>query len=203
MTHDDERSHPLSATGPSSPVAFGDPTLDREGLSDEERRAIGPRRLSSSDWLLAGIIALTVSGTVALGALTRGPALDKDAERPRVREAVLRHQLAEAARFVDIEESVFCLALFEGADPTPDFLARFDGHAPPVLPVSRCHLADGEARSRKAWLFSIGKIAWRWTGEVEVLAGAGKLHRYTLRRMKRVSDDERGWRVVRIEPLGR
>lgn len=202
MTHDDERSSPAPAWRPASPVAFGDPTLDRDGLSDEEKRAVGPRKLSSSDWVLAGIIALTVSGTVLAGALSRGPTLDKDEERPRVREAVLRHQLAEAARFVDVDESVFCLALFGGADPTAGLLARFDGHVPPVLPVSRCYLADGEARSRKAWLFSVGKIAWRWTGEVEVLAGAGKLHRYTLRRDERMPGERSDWRVVRIEPVG-
>lgn len=202
MTHDDERSPLGPDTRPSTPVAFGDPTLDRDALSDEERRAIGPRRLSSSDWVLAGIIALTVTGTLATALASRGPALDKDAERPRVREAVLRHQLAEAARFVEPDASVFCLALFGGADPTPDFLARFEDHVPPVLPVSRCYLADERAKSRKAWLFSVGKIAWRWTGEVEVLAGAGKLQRYTLRREKSASGDGR-WRVIRIEPVGR
>lgn len=198
MTHDDERSLFAQAPAPCTPVAFGDPTLDREALSPEERRAVRMRLLNPSDWLLLGIIALTVSGTVLVALAARGPELDHDAERPRVREAVLRHQLSEAARSVDVSKSVFCVALFGGGDPSRALVARFEGHEPPVLPVSRCYLADEQGRSRQAWLFSVGRIEWRWTGEVEVLAGAGQPSRYTLRRD---TNDDGRWRVVRATPV--
>lgn len=196
MTRDDD-NRPAEPPPPSTPVSFGDPTLDRDALSEEERRSIGPRRLSSSDRLFFSIIALHVLACVIAAVASRGPSLDHDLERPRVREAVLRHQLAEASRFVDADESVFCLSLFHGVDPTAELLARFADHSPPVLPVSRCYLADGEARSRSAWLFSVGNVSWLWSGDVEVMAGASGLSRYTLRL------HEGDWRVVRAELIGR
>jgi len=60
-----------------------------------------------------------------------------DAATPDVLEAVFRYQIDQNAT-----AGRYCLEL-AGTSPAPEFLHRFEGHQPPVLPVDQCKSQPG------------------------------------------------------------
>lgn len=163
------------------PVGIPDGLSDPEAFTEDELRAVAGRRPSPSTWLSFAIsvaaLLVFVSGAVAW----RGPVLDRERERPRVRAAVLAHQFDEVIRRGLPTNAVFCVALFGGVDPLPEQLSMFRGHTPPVFPLSQC-LRDGAAvTERTALLFSVGRLHWRFTGDVDVHAGVDHARPYRLR----------------------
>ncbi|MFZ9886223.1 MAG: hypothetical protein ACO3JL_01870 [Myxococcota bacterium] len=174
----DLATHPLPATS----VAIPDGVRDPEAFTDDELRAVARRQPSPSAWLAATTSLASLVAFVAGAYLWRGPALDHERERPRVRAAVLAHQFDEVLRRGVPANAVFCVALFGGVDPLPAQLAFFQDHSPPVVPVSHCHKDSTDlAAERQGLLFSVGQLHWRWTGEVDVYAGADHARPYRLR----------------------
>lgn len=166
---------------PAMPVGIPDGLCDPEAFTDEELRAVARRQPSPSAWVAFAVSVTSLVVVVAAAMAWRGPALERERERPRVRAAVLAHQFDEVMRRGVPTNAVFCVALFGGVDPLPGQLAMFQAHTPPVLPLSECHREPSEGTDRTALLFSVGRLHWRFTGEVDVYAGVDHARAYRLR----------------------
>lgn len=181
---------------PATPAGMPDPTRP-DPWSDEERAALARRRLGPSDWVLLGSFVCAALAVVVTASAARGPMVNPDVERPRVREAVIDHVLQRASSFADPDELAVCLSLFGSIDPLAVTLRRFDDRPFPVVPLSRCLRDAPELAGRRAYSLSVGKMQWLYGGYVQVLVGDERRDLYTLKRR----DD--GWQVVRIEPAWR
>jgi hypothetical protein len=109
-----------------------------------------------------GIVILTA----LLAACSSPPASDplSPAERELdICEAVFRHQFEDNASAVQQDAAAYFL-LIRKKDADPEFLARFAGHQPPVLPGSKFEIGKGLQ-------FRVDSIEWEDNGSVKVTGG--------------------------------
>lgn len=97
-------------------------------------------------------------------------AAERIAQADDIREAVFRYQirpyLGQITIFLEIE----------GKDPSPEFMKRFEGHTPPVKPVSACEGRKGpgvkdKETGKEGIIFSADAIRWKSDSEVAVDGG--------------------------------
>ncbi len=123
-------------------------------------------------WTGGLIAVLAVAAACALAPARVRPGSRADADD--LREAVFRHLFDHNASAAQRSAAAYYLSV-EGRDPGADFLARFAGHVPPVLPASRSTASKTEGvRDRvtgKAGLrFSVGRITWEGPDRARVEA---------------------------------
>lgn len=98
-------------------------------------------------------------------------------EEDKIREAVFRYQFEFNASGLGKAANAYFLSVEGNRDPAPELLERFDGHRPPVKPVSASTLEPGTAQvlDRESGLpgliFRITEIRWLSDHEVEVEGG--------------------------------
>ena len=67
-------------------------------------------------------------------------------EEDQIREAVFRYQFEFNASGLGEAANAYFLSVEGEQDPSPQLLERFDGHRPPVKPVSASNLEPGTAQ---------------------------------------------------------
>jgi hypothetical protein len=112
--------------------------------------AVGCDRRAGSGDAESARAAAGVTTTRPDAASVSKPASPKHALTPddQIREVVFRHDLARWASAGAKLEYVFLDVGKGRADPSAELLARFDGHVPPVEPVSSCSSGDGVRHKR-------------------------------------------------------
>lgn len=124
-----------------------------------------------------------------------------------VREAVFRHQFEDNASGQQQSVAYYFLALgnpTEREDPPPEFLKRFEGHTPKVVPVSQSTAADNSAvihqdDGKRGLIFQITNLQWIDETTAEVQGGyyegnvsaSGNLYRVEKRGDEWVVTDDR------------
>jgi len=78
-------------------------------------------------------------------------------------EAVFRHQFEHNASGAQQEAAAYFLEIRKG-DPSPEFLARFAAHQPPVFAGSKFEIGKGLS-------FQVDSIEWQEDGSVKVTGG--------------------------------
>jgi hypothetical protein len=101
---------------------------------------------------------------------------NRAADRLEVFEAVFRHQFDKNASAGQRNVDYFFLALEGGADPPPEFLARFKDEKPIVLPASMATASAAAGvkhkdRGGRGLIFSVTSIAWLDGDTAEVEGG--------------------------------
>jgi len=97
--------------------------------------------------------------------------VDRTKEDNRIREAVFEYQMGQYIA------DVFFLSIGEAAgDPNAEIMSHFDGHNPPVKPVSQCAAAGGASINDAATgdtgiIIKAAAIKWISDTEVEVKGG--------------------------------
>ncbi len=108
---------------------------------------------------------LTISVAALLGCASPGTAdgVDPAKRDLDVCEAVFRYQFEHNASGVQQDAAAYFLTI-RGEDPSPEFLARFAGHRPPVRPGSEFEVGKGLR-------FRVEGIEWRGDGSARVTGG--------------------------------
>jgi hypothetical protein len=130
-------------------------------------------------YLVAGML-------VALLALACSPGKSTPtdlSEEDQIREVVFRYQFEFNASGLGEGATAYYLRLGQGRDPSPELLARFEGHAPPVKPLSAT------------------EIRWVGDNEVEVDGGYDEASESAAASKYRVLREQDEWRVVGSEML--
>lgn len=98
-------------------------------------------------------------------------------EEDQIRETVFRYQFEFNASGLGDAANAYFLSVEGNKDPNAELLKRFEGHRPPVKPVSASTLEPGTAQvlDRESGLpgltFRITEIRWLTDNEVEVDGG--------------------------------
>jgi hypothetical protein len=100
--------------------------------------------------------------TACSNPVTIDPPLRADAELD-IFEAVFRHQFEDNASAVQQKAAAYFLVIRD-EDPSPEFLARFAGHQPPVRPGSEFEVGKGLQ-------FRVESLEWLDDGGVKVTGG--------------------------------
>ena len=109
--------------------------------------------MSRKGWGIAWACAALFAATWG-AAEDKVPAAPAGADDDDIREAVFRYQISKN------ETEVYFLQI-DGADPSTEFMKRFEGHDPPVKPKSAC-VAEGAAQDKETKkhgaILSVGKV---------------------------------------------
>ncbi len=92
-----------------------------------------------------------------------------------IREAVFCYQFEHNASAIQQKADYYFLALGDGQDPSPELMARFKGHSPPVLPGSLAiNSPDGvthKSLGGKGLFFNVDDIHWTSENAAKVTGG--------------------------------
>jgi len=127
-------------------------------------------------------------------------------EEDQIREVVFRYQFEHNVSGQKQEANSYYLEVEEGADPSRQLLARFDGHQPPVQPASASTLEAGTAlvldreTGLSGLIFRVDEIRWLGEDEVEVDGGYEEASESGSGNTYLVAREERGWEVMGMEP---
>jgi hypothetical protein len=115
-----------------------------------------------------------LASLLAIGCAPAEPPRAVLSEEDQIREVVFRYQFDFNSSGLGTSASSYYLALGQGNDPSAELLARFEGHTPPVKPLSASELEPGTAQvvDRETGLpgltFLITDIRWLRDHQVEV-----------------------------------
>lgn len=151
----------------------------------------------------AGAAALLLALLLAAGCqeAQAPPPANRETQEEAIYEAVLRYAVAhwDAAS----PKAYFIAVGGEDADPTPDFLARFADHQPPVRPVSRSSVESGRVLDRQTGeegvLFHVGAITWVSESEVRVEGGHYEHRQSASGKTYRLMRQGESWSVVQVD----
>jgi hypothetical protein len=127
-------------------------------------------------------------------------------EQDQIREVVFRYQFEHNVSGQKQAANSYYLEVEEGADPSPQLLAQFVGHHPPVQPVSASMLEAGTAlvldreTGLSGLIFRVDEIRWLGEDAVEVDGGYEEASESGSGNTYHVTRGEEDWQVVGMEP---
>jgi len=128
-------------------------------------------------------------------------------EEDQIREAVFRYQFEFNVSGLGQAANAYFLSVEGNKDPSAQLLKRFDGHRPPVKPVSASMLEPGTAQvlDRESGLpgliFGIAEIRWLSEDEVEADGGYEEASESGTGNTYRVVKEAGRWEVVGCQML--
>ena len=120
--------------------------------------------------LVTGILA----ALLAIGCAPTEPPQAGLSEEDQIREAVFRYQFEFNASGQGEGANAYYLGLGHADDPSPELLARFEAHTPPVKPLSASELEPGtslvvdKVTGLPGLAFLVTDIRWLGDHQVEV-----------------------------------
>ncbi len=152
-------------------------------------------RLSISHRALAIVLLVIIAaGVTACSTVTADAPKTREAREWDIREAVFRYQFEHNASGSQRGVDYYFIAVDESTDPPPEFVGRFAGHKPSVLPVSAATAPTPSGVSHKelggtGLIFRVSTIRWIGDTVVEVegsyfeggVSASGNTYRVELR----------------------
>ena len=127
---------------------------------------------------------------------------DRAAAVDDIREALVRFALENNASGGQQGVDYYFLS-FQKEDPSAEFLARFEGHEPQVLPVSVARSntqgSVGHSDGGRGLIFSIGEIEWLSKAKVKVEWGYYEANLSASGNIATLEYGPRGWTVTHDE----
>jgi hypothetical protein len=123
------------------------------------------------------LVACMLASLLAIRCSPNEPPRAELSEEDQIREVVFRYQFEFNASGLGKGAGAYYLGLGHGDDPSAELMARFEGHAPPVKPLSASELEPGTSQvvDRETGLpglaFLITDIRWQGDHQVEVDGG--------------------------------
>jgi hypothetical protein len=128
-------------------------------------------------------------------------------EEDSIREAVYRYQFENNVSGQRENANAYYLSLEGGSDPSDQLLRQFEGHTPPVKPVSASTLEAGTAlvldqeSGLPGLIFDVGEIRWLSDDEVEVEGGYEEASESASGGVFRLRKEAGRWQVVASQML--
>jgi hypothetical protein len=152
------------------------------------------------------LIALMV--TLVLCGCSSSPHVSTQlSEEDQIWETVFRYQFDYNASGLGKAANVYFLSVEGYNDPSPVLLKQFDGHLPPVKPVSASVLEPGTAQvldrdsGLPGLIFWIEEIRWLSDDKVEVEGGYEEASESGSRNVYQLWKDDGCWEVVEAQML--
>jgi hypothetical protein len=153
------------------------------------------------------LLMVIVAALIICGCSPNREATTHLSEEDQIRETVFRYQFEFNVSGLGDAANAYFLSVEGDKDPSAELLERFEGHRPPVKPVSASTLEPGTAQvldresSLPGLIFGITEIRRLTDNEVEVDGGYEEASESGSGNTYRVVKRERHWEVVECQML--